>query len=149
VKGSRICTITINPQRVEDHRQRLVDIDHFKQLNDQYGHPLGDRVLEHVGQVLRNSLPPDALAARYGGEKFCVILPNCPDITSARTFAEHLRMKIQSLRIKERSTDEVLDTVTASFGVALAKTGDNVENLLTRADDALYRVKRSGRNRVN
>ncbi|AKV10755.1 diguanylate cyclase [Pseudomonas fluorescens NCIMB 11764] len=127
----------------------MLDIDHFKQFNDQYGHPLGDRVLEHVGQVLRSSLPPQALAARYGGEEFCIVLQECFDLTSAHTFAEQLRLKIQSLRIKARGTDEVLDTVTASFGVALAKAGDNVENLLTRADDALYRAKRSGRNRVN
>ncbi|WP_185015297.1 GGDEF domain-containing protein [Pseudomonas brassicacearum] len=127
----------------------MLDIDHFKQFNDQYGHPLGDRVLEHVGQVLRNSLPPQALAARYGGEEFCVVLQECVDLTSAQTFAEQLRLKIQALRIKARGTDEVLDTVTASFGVALAKACDNVESLLTRADDALYRAKRSGRNRVN
>ncbi|RON39107.1 hypothetical protein BK664_12990 [Pseudomonas brassicacearum] len=60
-----------------------------------------------------------------------------------------MRQKIQSLRIKARGTDEVLDTVTASFGVALANTDDNVESLLIRADDALYRAKRNGRNQVN
>ncbi|KJZ62827.1 GGDEF domain-containing protein [Pseudomonas fluorescens] len=127
----------------------MLDIDHFKQFNDQYGHPLGDRVLQHVGQVLLNSLSPKAMAARYGGEEFCVILQECPDITSAHVFAEQLRLKIQSLRIKARGTDKVLDTITASFGVALAKTGDNLESLLTRADDALYQAKRNGRNRVN
>lgn len=126
----------------------MLDIDHFKQFNDQYGHPLGDRVLQHVGQVLRNSLPPQAMAARYGGEEFCVILQECTDLASAHAFAEQLRLKIQSLRIKARSTDKVLDTITASFGVALAKTGDNLESLLTRADDALYRAKRNGRNQV-
>lgn len=126
----------------------MLDIDHFKQFNDQYGHPLGDRVLQHVGQVLRNSLPPQALAARYGGEEFCVILQECTDLDSAHAFAEQLRLKIQSLRIKARSTEKVLDTVTASFGVALAKTGDNLESLLTRADDALYQAKRNGRNQV-
>lgn len=126
----------------------MLDIDHFKQFNDRYGHPLGDRVLEHVGQVLRNSIPPKASAARYGGEEFCVVLQECFDLTSAHTFAEQLRLKIQALRIKVRGTDEVLDTVTASFGVALAKAGDDVESLLTRADDALYLAKRSGRNRV-
>ena len=127
----------------------MLDIDHFKQFNDQYGHPLGDRVLQHVGQVLRNSLPPHALAARYGGEEFCVILQECTDLDSAYAFAEQLRLKIQSLRIKARGTDKVLDTVTASFGVALAKTGDNLESLLTRADDALYQAKRNGRNQVH
>jgi diguanylate cyclase len=123
----------------------MLNIDHFKQFNDRYGHPLGDRVLEHVGQVLRNSIPPQALAARYGGEEFCVVLQECFDLTSAHTFAEQLRLKIQALRIKVRGTVEVLDTVTASLGVAL----DDVESLLTRADDALYLAKRSGRNRVN
>lgn len=127
----------------------MLDIDHFKQFNDQYGHPLGDRVLQHVGQVLRNSLPPHAMAARYGGEEFCVILQECTDLTSAHAFAEQLRLKIQSLRIKARGTDKVLNTITASFGVALAKTGDNLESLLTRADDALYQAKRNGRNQVH
>lgn len=126
----------------------MLDIDHFKQFNDEYGHPLGDRVLEHVGQVLRNSLPPQAEAARYGGEEFCVILQACSDLDSARAFAEQLRLKIQSLRIKARGTDTVLDTISASFGVALSKTGDTLESLLTRADDALYLAKRNGRNRV-
>src|SRR3990167_4453354 len=69
----------------------MLDIDHFKQFNDRYGHPLGDRVLVHVGQVLRNSIPPQALAARYGGEEFCVVLQECFDLTSAHTFAEQLR----------------------------------------------------------
>ena len=127
----------------------MLDIDHFKQFNDQYGHPLGDRVLQHVGQVLLNSLPPHAMAARYGGEEFCVILQECTDLDSAHAFAEQLRLKIQALRIKARGTDKVLDTVTASFGVALAKTGDNLESLLTRADDALYQAKRNGRNQVH
>ena len=70
-------------------------------------------------------------------------------LTSAHTFVEQRRLKTQALRTKVRGTDEVLDTVTASFGVALAKAGDDVESLLTRADNALYQAKRSGRNRVN
>lgn len=126
----------------------MLDIDHFKHFNDQYGHPLGDRVLQHVGQVLRNSLPAHAVAARYGGEEFCVVLEQCPELASACAFAEQLRLKIQSLRIKARSTDKVLDTITASLGVALAEPGENLESLLTRADDALYQAKRNGRNRV-
>lgn len=127
----------------------MLDIDHFKQFNDQYGHPLGDRVLQHVGQLLRAALPPRATAARYGGEEFCVILRECFDTQSAHDFAEHLRQKIQSLRIKVRRTDQVLDSISASFGFALAKPGDNLESLLTRADDALYQAKHSGRNQVH
>lgn len=127
----------------------MLDIDHFKQFNDQYGHPLGDRVLQHVGQLLRESLPPRAIAARYGGEEFCIILRDCPDTANAHALAEQLRLKIQALRIKVRRTDEVLNSITASFGFALAAPDDDLESLLTRADDALYQAKREGRNQVN
>lgn len=127
----------------------MLDIDHFKQFNDQYGHPLGDRVLKHVGQVLRSSLPAHATAARYGGEEFCVILEQCADLDTAAAFAEQLRTKVQSLRIKARGDGKVLDTITASFGVAFAQPGEQPDNLLTRADDALYQAKRTGRNRVH
>ncbi|MEK1940926.1 MAG: GGDEF domain-containing protein, partial [Pseudomonas sp.] len=127
----------------------MLDIDHFKQFNDQYGHPLGDRVLQHVGQLLRELLPPRGMAARYGGEEFCVILRECQDLETAHSFAEHLRLKIQALRVKVRRTDEILDSITASFGFALAEAGDTLETLLTRADDALYQAKRAGRNQVH
>jgi diguanylate cyclase len=126
----------------------MLDIDHFKQFNDQYGHPLGDRVLQHVAQVLRDALPSGAIAARYGGEEFCIILTDCADLDAAGAFAERLRLKVQSLRVKARGTDTVLDTITASFGVAHAQPGDTPESLLTRADDALYQAKRGGRNQV-
>ncbi|WP_177434557.1 diguanylate cyclase [Pseudomonas sp. Sample_16] len=127
----------------------MLDIDHFKQFNDQYGHPLGDRVLQHVGQVLRGALPANAFAGRYGGEEFCVVLEGCADLAAAHAFAEHLRLKVQSLRIKARGTDTVLDTITASFGVAFAQPDDNLESLVTRADDGLYEAKRNGRNQVH
>ena len=127
----------------------ILDIDHFKQFNDQYGHPLGDRVLQHVGQLLRETLPARGIAARYGGEEFCIILRDCFDVETAHAFADQLRLKIQSLRIKVRSTDQVLDTITASFGYALARDDDTMESLLTRADDALYQAKRDGRNQVS
>lgn len=126
----------------------MLDIDHFKQFNDQYGHLLGDRVLQHVGQVLRGALATNAFAGRYGGEEFCVVLEDCADLDSACAFAEQLRLKVQSLRIKARGTDTVLDTITASFGVAFVEPGDDMESLLTRADDGLYQAKRNGRNRV-
>ena len=126
----------------------MLDIDHFKEFNDQYGHPLGDRVLQHVGQLMRDLLPAGAIAARYGGEEFCVILRDCFDLDSAHAFAELLRLKIQALRIRVRRTDQMLDSITASFGLALALAGDSSECLVTRADDALYQAKRSGRNQI-
>lgn len=126
----------------------MLDIDHFKSFNDQYGHPLGDRVLQHVGQLLRELLPPRAMAARYGGEEFCVIMRDCHDLQTVYAFAERLRLKIQALRVKMRSTDKVLDSITASFGLALAQAGDDPEGLLTRADEQLYKAKHNGRNQV-
>lgn len=127
----------------------MLDIDHFKQFNDHYGHPLGDRVLQHVGQLLREQLPPRGIAARYGGEEFCVILHDCFELGTATAFAEQLRQKIQALRVRVRSTDKVLDSITASFGLALAEPGDTFDSLVTRADDALYQAKRNGRNRIH
>jgi diguanylate cyclase len=126
----------------------MLDIDHFKSFNDQYGHPLGDRVLQHVGQLLRELLPARAMAARYGGEEFCVIMRDCHDLQTAYEFAERLRLKVQALRVKMRSTDKVLDSITASFGLALAQAGDDMEGLITRADDQLYKAKHNGRNQV-
>jgi diguanylate cyclase len=134
-----------------DHRGLalvMLDIDHFKHFNDQYGHPLGDRVLQHVGRLLRELLPAQAMAARYGGEEFCVIMRDCHDLQTAYNFAERLRRKIQALRVKMRSTDKVLDSITASFGLALAQAGDDPEGLVTRADEQLYKAKHNGRNQV-
>lgn len=125
----------------------MLDIDHFKKFNDIYGHALGDRVIQHVGQVLR-ALPSHAVASRYGGEEFCIILQNCTDLDSAQNFAEGLRVKIQSLRIKVRITDKIIDTITASLGVAVFTRGDTMETLLDRADKALYKAKHNGRNQV-
>ncbi|WP_437881560.1 GGDEF domain-containing protein [Pseudomonas sp. LRF_L74] len=140
-------------QALEGDRQGLaliiLDIDHFKQFNDQYGHPLGDRVLQHVGQLLREMLPSRGVAARYGGEEFCVILRDCFEPSAAHAFAEQMRQKIQALRVKVRSTDKLLDTITASFGLALASADDTFDSLLTRADDALYQAKRNGRNQIH
>jgi diguanylate cyclase len=126
----------------------MMDIDHFKGFNDQYGHPLGDRVLQHVGQLLRELIPPRAMAARYGGEEFCVIMCDCHDLPTAHAFAERLRLKVQALQVKMRSTDKVLDSITASFGIALAQAGDDPEGLLIRADEQLYKAKHNGRNQV-
>ena len=127
----------------------LFDLDKFKQLNDSYGHQGGDAVLTTVAERISALLRDTDIFGRYGGEEFCVILRDCSGPDSVHAFAEKLRLKIHALRIKVRRTDEVLDSISASFGYAMAQPGDNFESLLTRADDALYQAKRNGRNQVH
>jgi diguanylate cyclase (GGDEF)-like protein/PAS domain S-box-containing protein len=123
----------------------LVDIDHFKRLNDTAGHPAGDAVLKRVARQLMSSVRREDVACRYGGEEFVLILPELP-VGGAAERAEHLRREI------EASIEAISDTVgpmTASFGVAcFPSNGATGEELLAAADAALYRAKKSGRNRV-
>jgi diguanylate cyclase len=102
-----------------------------------------------VGQLLREALSARAVAARYGDEEFCIILRDCHDSTTAHAFAEQRRLKFESLRIKVRRTDEILNSIIASFGFASAQPGNTLKTLIPRADDALYQAKRDGRNQVN
>ena len=123
----------------------MLDIDHFKDLNDQHGHPAGDAWLRAVALHLRESVHRTGdVVARYGGEEFAVLLPN----TSAEgtiLVAEQLRRGIETLRVEEAGGVGV----TASFGVAsLVPSSDEASNLVQLADDALYTAKRDGRNRI-
>jgi diguanylate cyclase (GGDEF)-like protein len=121
----------------------LFDLDHFKRVNDTYGHPKGDEVLAAVGSVAGHTIRENDFAARDGGEEFMVLLPG-DDTDGARLVAEKLRTAISDLRIPDLEQG-----VTASFGVA-SYPGDaaNREELLRKADRALYSAKRAGRNRV-
>ena len=119
----------------------LLDIDHFKEINDHHGHLVGDRVIAEVAQALSNNLRPGTPLYRYGGEEFAVIVPGEPD-GSAADLPEQLRLAI------ERADCQGLK-VTISVGVARWHIGlEKPEAALQRADDALYLAKRSGRNRV-
>lgn len=123
------------------------DIDFFKRFNDEFGHLMGDKVLQRVAALIRDGLPTDGLAARFGGEEFALILPT-PNLADAENTAEQIRKRIEQLRVKVRNSERVLNNVTASFGVAIAEPGDTIESLIDRADQALYAAKRAGRNRV-
>jgi len=119
----------------------LLDLDHFKRVNDNYGHSVGDEVLKSIANILDKNTRPYDLAGRWGGEEFLVI---CPSTTSAGvvSLAENLRIMIRSNGIDK------IPFQTASFGVATVQDGDSVQDLIGRADEALYRAKREGRNRV-
>ncbi|MEB3196438.1 MAG: GGDEF domain-containing protein [Candidatus Sericytochromatia bacterium] len=127
----------------------LLDVDHFKACNDLYGHAAGDVVLRQVAATLSAELRHCDLAARYGGEEFTVLCPST-DAQQALQLAERLRQAIEdTILLGGVSGVEVPQGVTVSVGVATAQTGqDAIEQILQRADAALYRAKREGRNRV-
>ena len=125
----------------------MVDIDNFKQVNDTYGHPQGDLVLKEVARVLQEHSRDIDYPARYGGEEMSVILPQT-DIGGASMLAERMREAIEELRVRRLDGDGVLQ-MTASFGVAaLPGSATDKRYLIAVADEALYRAKRGGKNRV-
>lgn len=126
----------------------MIDIDHFKLLNDRYGHPVGDGCLREVARVLQRSLGrSDDVLARYGGEEFIVLLRNCSG-GGGQIVAERLRSAVQHLRLENASSPE--QVVTISIGVASGELADGAAaaQLVEAADRALYEAKISGRNRV-
>ncbi len=127
----------------------LADLDHFKRINDTYGHAFGDEVLKAVGKVLRQNLPEGALAARIGGEEFAVLLP-AYSLELAQRLAEQLRTRIAASRIRRHGADAAkTENITLSLGVAPCLSGDAPLTALDRADQALYRSKNEGRDRVS
>ena len=125
----------------------LVDIDHFKRFNDNYGHLMGDKVLQYVGKLLKDACPEPMLAVRFGGEEFAVLMPGTKK-EDAATLAEEVRKKIQAIRIKQKKSGEIISSITASFGVSQLNPGETAEQLVERTDKALYRAKDNGRNKV-
>lgn len=124
----------------------LLDIDHFKAFNDNYGHIAGDKVLQHIGDILRKTVRKIDIPCRYGGEEFAIILPSTPILTGKQV-AERVRLAIEesSLDFEGQSLK-----VTASLGVEsfLPNSADHIEEFIALTDKQLYRAKESGRNQV-
>jgi two-component system cell cycle response regulator len=127
----------------------LMDIDHFKKINDNYGHQTGDRVLERLGCELLENIRSYDFVGRYGGEEFIICLPDTGTELCLQ-IAERMRVKIEELRISPPGDKESSLQVTASFGVSsfLLETEMGVDPVIKRADHALYAAKSEGRNRV-
>lgn len=123
----------------------MVDLDHFKNVNDQHGHSSGDAVLRHVAQVLQAQLRGEALLVRFGGEEFVALVP-VPSLPVARSVAERMRLALEAAHWPDVVPG--LAKVTASLGVTLLGSDESLEPALARADDALYRAKNGGRNQV-
>lgn len=126
----------------------MIDLDHFKAVNDTHGHLVGDDVLRDLGHLLNRTIRGSDITARYGGEEFLVLLPETDDV-GAVAFAERIRVAVEEHAFARDAANEPL-RLTASVGVAVfpAARIENVEDLFARADAALYRAKAEGRNRV-
>jgi diguanylate cyclase (GGDEF)-like protein/PAS domain S-box-containing protein len=124
----------------------LLDLDHFKNINDTYGHPCGDYILKETAALLRQIVRRTDLVARYGGEEFAIILPDT-DLEGARVTAEHVRHGIEKHVFRQEAASI---RITASIGLAArqAHRTSSPEELVSGADKALYRAKSGGRNRI-
>ena len=123
----------------------MFDLDHFKRVNDQYGHLVGDLVLRKVAEAIQSKIRKGDYLSRYGGEEFVLVLPDTKR-TRAMELAERLKQVVAALQIKTPEGDTV--KITASFGVASLRKDDDREGLIKKADDMLYKAKAAGRNRV-
>ncbi|MCX7792068.1 MAG: GGDEF domain-containing protein [Chloroflexaceae bacterium] len=118
----------------------LFDVDHFKRINDQYGHMVGDQALRAVGDTVRANLRVVDYFGRWGGEEYCILSPH--------TNVDQAFSALERVRLALREITDVPIPISASFGVAVYRPGDSAETLLHRADAAMYRAKRNGRDRI-
>lgn len=126
--------------------EQLEDIDHFKRINDQHGHMVGDSVLRFIAKLLKQASKGQDFVGRFGGEEFILLLPDT-SAANAFTFAEKLRKLLQETNLKLRNTTTTLQ-FTASVGVSTYRKGELATDFINRADNALYIAKATGRNRV-
>ena len=125
----------------------MVDIDHFKTINDTYGHLFGDKVIRAVAKTLKSKVRGQDSVARVGGEEFALLLAET-DISGARTVAEYMRQTIEDCKIHRIDAQENIGGITISIGVAEYTSGNSFVDLLGHADKALYASKKQGRNRT-
>ncbi|GGH22278.1 GGDEF domain-containing protein [Alsobacter metallidurans] len=125
----------------------MIDVDKFKDFNDNWGHLTGDQVLRLVAMSIKGAVRPTDTAARFGGEEFAVVLPQS-SLKSGEIVAERIRQTVMGRELVKRSTGEALGRITVSIGVASFMTGDNAMMLIERADKCLLHAKRSGRNKT-
>lgn len=124
----------------------MADMDHFKDINDNYGHLIGDKVLKAFATLLNSNTRDTDFVARFGGEEFVLVLPDT-SMDNAFFVAENIRKAVEKLRVKQAKTGDVIGSITASFGVASHRFEETGLELIDRCDKALYKAKNSGRNK--
>lgn len=139
---------------IEAHKQNdfelcllILDLDHFKRVNDTFGHQTGDNVLRYTANLMKQHIAEHHYAARYGGEEMAVIMPDTP-LNKAMEIAEKIRSSLALHPLKRKDSKESIGKVTLSIGVSGFKINDSTESLIERADKAMYRAKANGRNQV-
>jgi len=125
----------------------MLDIDHFKQFNDMYGHQTGDQVLRLVARTLTDGIKGRDFAARFGGEEFALIFPDTP-LAAAIRVAESLRHAVEGKEVVNRNSNKSLGRITLSGGIAHFNKGESITSFIERADAALYEAKKAGRNTI-
>ena len=126
----------------------MMDLDHFKNINDVYGHEIGDRILRHFARTVTSTMRETNLTARYGGEEFIVVLPDT-STQSCALVAERIRKSVMDMEVPS-STEKPLPPITVSIGVAsFPENGQTVEEVIQASDKSMYESKRNGRNRVS
>lgn len=125
----------------------MIDIDHFKRINDNFGHIMGDQVLKTAAGMIRDCVKGRDTVIRFGGEEFVVILPDTP-LKGSVVLAEQICMYFKNMNWKRKDTGETLGRICVSIGVSQYRTGEHLEQILERADGALYLSKTTGRGKV-
>ena len=125
----------------------LADIDRFKEINDRYGHPVGDKVLQSIAEIFRSSIREDMFVARTGGEEFALIVEGASEEATFE-IADRIRLLIEQTPFVNEQTNTHYGSVTISMGVCMASEAESPEDLYSKCDRALYRSKVTGRNRV-
>jgi len=129
----------------EMHSSLVIDIDHFKKVNDSFGHSIGDKVIQLVADVIKENVAETDIPVRYGGEEFVVVFSNKSQ-KFAHTIAEKIRLAISKLKLVQRQTNTILPPITVSIGIAELQKNMAWSTLFNNADEALYQAKGSGRN---
>ncbi|SEL94217.1 diguanylate cyclase [Colwellia chukchiensis] len=142
----RGCDVKLQTLDIEQvHSSLAIDIDHFKNVNDQFGHFIGDKVIQRVAKVIKETITDKDIAVRFGGEEFMVVLVN-KTLSQAHEIAEKIRLAIASLKLMQRDSKAYLPKLSVSIGVAQRQEELNWQSLFEQADTALYQAKNNGRN---